>query len=125
MGEHENVQDALLGSQIWDWSPVVNSIVGTIGFLLTIILLRTAMGLVEKSLESVSEIAIIGKLDTILGVACGGAKGIIWCWVILAAVTILAITGTNTELVAYIDHSKLLTWLQENNLLLILINSFT
>ena len=124
LGDHESVQDALLGEQIWDWTPVVEGIVNTIGFILTIILLRLVTGIIEHMLESISDMPVIGRLDTMLGVACGGAKGLIWCWVILAVVSVMAVTGTNTELATYIAQSKLLTWLQDNNILLNIIASF-
>ena len=121
LGEHESVADALMNVTALDVTPVVNGIVGIIGFVITVIVLRIAMVIVEVVLGVVSKLPLIGPMDKILGIACGAVKGLIWCWVILAVVSVLALTGTNTEFAAYISQSELLTWLQNNNLLLNLI----
>ena len=124
LGEYENIADALKDVATLDVTPVVNGIVGILGFVVTVIVLRVAMVVVEFALGIVSKLPLIGPMDKILGIACGAGKGLIWCWVILAVVSVLALTGTNTELAGYISQSSLLTWLQDNNLLLNLILGF-
>ena len=121
LGEYESIAELMLSSTNLDLTPVVNGIVGVLGFVITVILLRITMVVIEFLLDIVSKLPLIGPMDKVLGIACGAGKGLIWCWVILSVVSILALTGTNTELVAYIAQSKLLTWLQNNNLLLNLI----
>ena len=121
LGENESIADALLNSGSLDVTPVVNGIVGILGFVVTVIVLRIAMVVVEILLNVVSKLPLIGPMDKFLGIGCGAVKGIIWCWVILAVVSILALTGANTEFAAYISESEILTWLQNNNLLLNLI----
>lgn len=121
LGENESIADALLNSGTLDVTPVVNGIVGILGFVVTVIILRIAMVVVEFLLGVVSKLPLIGPMDKFLGIGCGAVKGIIWCWVILAVVSILALTGANTEFAAYILESEILTWLQNNNLLLNLI----
>lgn len=124
LGDKESVMDLFLSSTApMDLSPVVDGIVGVLGFVVTVILLRIAMVIVEFVIGIVGKLPLIGPMDKLLGIACGGAKGLIWCWVILAVVSILALTGTNTELAVYIAQSELLTWLQDNNLLLNIIAS--
>ena len=119
LGEEGSIMDLLLSSQApMDLSPVVDGIVGILGFVVTVILLRIAMVIVEFLLGVVAKLPLIGPMDKLLGIVCGGVKGLIWCWVILAVVSVLALTGTNAELAAYISQSELLTWLQNNNLLL-------
>ena len=122
LGDNESIADAVFdSSKPFDVTPVVDGIMGILGFVVTVIALRIAMVIVELILGVVSKLPLIGPVDKFLGIACGGVKGIIWCWVILAVVSILALTGTNTELAGYIAESELLTWLQNNNLLLNLI----
>lgn len=124
LGDKESVMELFLSSTApMDISPVVDGIVGVLGFVVTVILLRIAMVIVEFVIGIVGKLPLIGPMDKLLGIACGGAKGLIWCWVILAVVSVLALTGTNTELAAYIAQSELLTWLQDNNLLLNIIAS--
>lgn len=122
LGEHESITEALLDeSQPIDVTPVVNGIVGMLGFVITSIGLRIAMLIVELVLGVVKKLPLIGPMDKLLGLACGAGKGLIWCWVILAVVSVLALTGTNTELAGYISQSEILTWLQDNNVLLNLV----
>lgn len=124
LGEHESINELLLdSSKPIDVTPVVNGIIGILGFVVTVIVLRIAMVIVELALGVVAKLPLIGPADKLLGIACGGVKGLIWCWVILAVVSVLALTGVNTEFAGYIAQSELLTWLQDNNVLLNLITN--
>ena len=123
LGDCESIMELMLSSSLKDFTPLVDAIVGAIGFVVTVILLRIVMVIVEFAIGIVGKLPLIGPMDKLLGIACGGVKGVIWCWVILAVVSVLALTGTNTELAGYIAQSKLLTWLQDNNLLLNVIAS--
>lgn len=118
LGDCESVAELMLSSALQDFTPLVDGIVGALGFVVTVILLRIAMVIVEFALGIVGKLPLIGPMDKLLGIACGAGKGLIWCWVILAVVSVLALTGTNAELAGYIAQSELLTWLQDNNLLL-------
>lgn len=121
LGEGENLLEVLTDVTGLDLTPVVNGVMGILGFVITVIGLRIAMLLVEHMLGGVEKLPLIGKLDKLLGLVCGGVKGLIWCWVILAVVSVLSLTGANAELAGYIAQSKLLTWLQDNNVLLNLV----
>jgi uncharacterized membrane protein required for colicin V production len=121
LGENGSLQEVVTNGVDLDTAGLVNGIVGILGFVITVIVLRLAMMVVELALNLVGKLPLIGPMDKILGLACGAGKGIILCWVILAVVSVLALTGTNTELATYISQSELLTWLQDNNVLLNLI----
>ena len=123
LGDNESIAELMLNSSLIDITPLVNSIMGVLGFVITVILLRIVMAIIEFVLGVVGKLPLIGPMDKLLGIACGGVKGLIWCWVILAVVSVLALTGTNTELAGYIAQSEILTWLQDNNLLLNIIVS--
>lgn len=121
LGENGSLQEVVTNGVDLDTAGLVNGIVGILGFVITVIVLRLAMMVVELALNLVGKLPLIGPMDKILGLACGAGKGIILCWVILAVVSVLALTGTNTEFATYISQSELLTWLQDNNVLLNLI----
>ena len=123
LGEGGSLQDVITNGAAIDTTGLVNGIVNILGFVVTVVVLRIAMVIVEFLLGVVSKLPLIGPMDKLLGIACGAGKGLIWCWVILAVVSVLALTGANTEFAAYISQSALLTWLQDNNLLLNLIVS--
>ena len=118
LGEHESISDLLTNTTELNLTPVVDGIMGILGFVITVIILRIIMVVVELFLGVVAKLPLIGPMDKLLGIACGAGKGLIWCWVILAIVAALALTGVNTELATYIAESEILTWLQDNNLLL-------
>ncbi|MBQ3559302.1 MAG: CvpA family protein [Agathobacter sp.] len=120
LGENESLQDVIANGAL-DTSVLVSGVVNIFGFIVTVIVLRVIMSLIEIVLTIVGKLPLIGPLDKLLGLACGAGEGLIWCWLLLAAVSLMALTGVNTEFAAYISQSELLTWLQDNNLLLNLI----
>lgn len=118
LGENGSLQEVVANGTALDTTALVNGIVGILGFVITVIILRLAMVVVEVVLNIVAKLPLIGPMDKLLGLACGAGKGIILCWVILAIVSVLALTGVNTAFATYISQSELLTWLQDNNVLL-------
>ncbi len=118
LGENGNFQDVVEGQISIDTTSLVYEIMGMIGFLVVVVVARVALMLVELVLGVVSKLPLIGPADKLLGIACGAVKGLIWCWVLLTVVAVLSLTGANTELASYVASSELLTWLQNNNILL-------
>ncbi|MBR3812002.1 MAG: CvpA family protein [Agathobacter sp.] len=125
LGKDGSLQEVIENGEGIDTTALANGVIGILGFVITVILLRLAMLLVEIVLNIASKLPLIGPVDKLLGLICGLGKGIILCWVVLAAVSVLALTGVNTELATYISQSELLTWLQENNVLLNLLLSIS
>ena len=117
-GEDETFGDSISVGNVFDVAPLVETVMSIIAFLVVIVVTRILLLVVELVLGIASKLPLIGPLDKLLGLVCGVGKGLIWCWVILAIISVLALTGTNTEWAAYISESELLTWLQENNVLL-------
>ena len=101
-----------------DTAKIAESAVGVISLLLVMLFARLAITIVYVVLGIASKLPLIGPLDKLLGFVCGAGKGVIWSWVILTIVSVLALTGTNTEWAGYIADSQILTWLQENNVIL-------
>lgn len=79
--------------------------------------------IIDKVLGIASKLPIIGSFDKILGIIIGAMKGLLYCWIVLTIITVLALTGTNTSYIELVYESELLTWLYENNLLLNTISS--
>lgn len=121
LGEGGSFEQVIAGQSVLDTSSLVKGIVGIVAFIIVAIATRLALIVVDVILGIASKLPLIGPVDKLLGIACGAGKGLIWCWVILAIVSVLALTGTNTELASYISQSQILTWLQDNNVLLNLI----
>ncbi len=121
LGENGSLQDVITNGAALDTTSLVNGIVSILGFVITVVVLRIVMLVVEIVLAIVGKLPLIGPLDKLLGLVCGAGQGVILCWVVLAVVSVLALTGVNTEFATYISQSELLTWLQDNNVLLNLI----
>ena len=101
-----------------DTAAIAERVVGGIALLIGLIFSRMVIFAANVVFGIASKLPLIGPLDKLLGLACGAAKGFIWSWVILTIVSVLALTGVNTEWVSYISQSEILMWLQNNNLIL-------
>ena len=106
------------GEMIVNSTSIVYTLVWIVAVILVIVVTRVALMLIDFVLGIAAKLPIIGSLDKVLGVLCGGAKGLLVCWLLLAVVGVLSITGANTDLAAYITQSQFLTWMQDNNFIL-------
>ncbi|MBR2046678.1 MAG: CvpA family protein [Agathobacter sp.] len=108
-------------AELVDTAAIAEKVVEIISLLLVLVFTRCALLIVNVVLGIASKLPLIGPLDRILGLVCGAGKGVVFTWIILTVVSVLALTGVNTEWAGYIAESELLTWLQNNNVILNLI----
>lgn len=120
LGEGNTFEEMILtsGMEAIDVSPIVRSILSIFSFIAVLATTKILMIIIEKILDMASKLPLIGTLDKSLGLILGAGKGLLIVWIILAIISMLALTETNTEWIAYITESKLLTWLQEHNFIL-------
>jgi len=120
LGEEGNFEEILAseGQVVINASSIAYTVVSAIALVLVVIVTRVLIVVIDLVLGVASKLPIIGPADKILGLVCGGAKGMLICWIVLAVVYVMALTGTNTEFVSYITESQLLSWMQENNFVL-------
>lgn len=114
---NNGTEGSTTGSLI-DTASIAEEVVGIISLLIVLVFSRVAIIVVNIVLGIASKLPLIGPLDKVLGLACGAGKGVIWSWIILAVVSVLALTGVNTEWAGYIAESPILIWLQDNNMIL-------
>lgn len=107
--------------EIIDTASIAVKAVEVLSLLFVLVFTRLALLIVYFVLGIASKLPIIGPLDKILGLICGAGKGVIFTWIILTIVSVLALAGVNTEWASYISESEILTVLQNNNVLLNLI----
>lgn len=107
-----------LMEEIIDLGGIVYSILHFTVSIIIVLLARLVVRIIDGVLGIASKLPLIGSVDKLLGALLGVAKGLVWCWIVLAIVTILALTGTNTELLAMVNESEALTWLYENNIII-------
>ena len=86
-----------------------------VALLIVIIVTRIALLVVEKMLDLVAKLPLIGQANTLLGIGAGALKGLIWSWVVLTVVAVLIFTGANADLMLLITESPILFWLYTNN----------
>ncbi len=120
LGEHENIADLITSAgdiQI-DTTALAETASYLIALVIVMIVTRIALVVVEKALNLVAKLPLIGEANALLGIGAGIAKGVIWCWVVMTVIALLAYTGTNTELLTLVNESEILIWLYENNLIM-------
>lgn len=121
LGEHESFADLIASGkeeiQV-DTTGVASAAAQLIALMIVLIITRVALVVVEKVLNLVAKLPLIGQANALLGVIAGALKGLVWCWVVLAVIAMLTYTGANTELIAMVNESAILTWLYENNLIM-------
>lgn len=120
LGENGNLEEIIAsnGEMVINSTSIVYTIISVIAFILVVVVTRVAMLVLDVILGIASKLPIIGPMDKLLGLLCGGVKGLLISWLVLAVITVLAYTGTNAEWMVYISESQLLSWLQENNFIL-------
>ena len=92
-----------------------------IGLMLVLFITRVGLMIVEKFLDLVAKLPLIGQANTLLGMAAGALKGLVWSWVIITVIAMLAYTGVNTELMNLVNESEILVWLANNNPIIMVI----
>ena len=125
-GEGQTLEDLITstGEVQIDTTNLAHGAAYLIGLLLVIIVTRIALIIVEKFLGLVAKLPLIGQADTLLGIVAGAVKGLIWSWVVLTVVAVLAYTGANTELMTMVNSSDLLLWLYANNPIMMVVVAF-
>ncbi len=120
LGEEGNIEEVIAnnGEMVINSTSIVYSIISVISLVVVIIVAKILMVVIELVLGIASKLPIIGSADKLLGILCGGIKGVLICWIVLAVVSVLAISGANTEIASYIAQSQFLTWMQDHNYIL-------
>lgn len=125
LGEHESLAELITSAGVVDvdTTELSNAASYLVALLVVIIVTRIALIFVEMFLGLISKLPLIGQADTLLGIAAGALKGLIWSWLVLTVIAVLAYTGANTELMTLVNGSQILTWLYENNPILMAVGS--
>lgn len=125
LGEHESLAELITSAGVVDVDTIElsNAASYLVALLVVIIVTRIALIFVEMFLGLISKLPLIGQADTLLGIAAGALKGLIWSWLVLTVIAVLAYTGANTELMTLVNGSQILTWLYENNPILMAVGS--
>lgn len=117
LGEHESLADLVTssGNIEADTTVLANGAAYLIALIIILIVTRIALIVLEKVLNLVAKLPLIGQANTLLGIAAGAVKGLVWCWVVLTVIAMLTYTGANTEFITLVNESPVLIWLYENN----------
>jgi uncharacterized membrane protein required for colicin V production len=125
LGEHESLAELVTntGDIQVDASNLANGAAYLVSLLAVAIITRIGLFILEKMFDLVAKLPLIGQANTLLGLIAGAAKGFIWGWVVLMVIAVLAYTGANTELIALVNESQILTWLYENNPIMMVVKA--
>lgn len=116
-GEGKTLEDLITstGEIEVDTTALADAAAYLVALLIVIIVTRIALLVVEKMLDLVAKLPLIGQANTLLGIGAGALKGLIWSWVVLTVVAVLIFTGANADLMLLITESPILFWLYTNN----------
>ena len=116
-GEGKTLEDLITstGEIEVDTTALADAAAYLVALLIVIIVTRIALLVVEKMLDLVAKLPLIGQANTLLGIGAGTLKGLIWSWVVLTVVAVLIFTGANADLMLLITESPILFWLYANN----------
>lgn len=116
-GEGKTLEDLITstGEIEVDTTALADAAAYLVALLIVIIVTRIALLVVEKMLDLVAKLPLIGQANTLLGIGAGALKGLIWSWVVLTVVAVLIFTGANADLMLLITESPILFWLYANN----------
>lgn len=116
-GEGKTLEDLITstGEIEVDTTALADAAAYLVALLIVIIVTRIALLVVEKMLDLVAKLPLIGQANTLLGIGAGALKGLIWSWVVLTVVAVLIYTGANADLMLLITESPILFWLYANN----------
>lgn len=119
----EELSSALSGQSggfegVLNSTSVVYTIIGVIAVVLVIVVTRIMIMVIDIVLGIAAKLPLIGPLDKLLGFACGAAKGILLCWIVLAIAPMVRIPDVNMNFAAYIEDSQFLILMQQYNLIL-------
>ncbi len=97
---------------------IANYIVHGISFLLSVLLASLIIRIILSALELLTDLPVIGFLNTALGMLLGGIQALLWIGLFFLFVTLISRTSAGQILVEQIDGNALLSFAYENNILL-------
>lgn len=95
-----------------------------IAFLILLIVVSIVSGTLASVFDLVTRLPLIEDANRLLGLAAGLIKGILWVWLAFAVIALGSATEIGMTLIKTIYESQILTWVYENNILLILLMKF-
>ncbi len=93
---------------------IINGIAFIVAFILTLILMRMVLFVVNL----VTELPIIGMLDSLAGFAVGIVHGIFWIAILFLVIVLISDTKLGTMLMETIQNDSMLSWVYDKNALI-------
>lgn len=93
-------------------------VINAISYFLTFILSSIIIGLLIRVLDFITEIPILKEINKIGGLLLGAIEGLIGIWIFFLIVTIWGSTAFGETMFGYINDSRILSFLYDNNVIL-------
>lgn len=124
---NKDIYQALQATGFYDYiaSYLAKMAINGISFLLTFIISGILIRLLLKVLDFITEIPILKELNTIGGILLGAVEGLIGIWIFFLIVTIFGSTPFGETMYSYINDSVLLSYLYNNNILLLFLTNIS
>ena len=94
---------------------MTNLVLGGISFVLALLIGLIIIFVIERLLDGVNNIPVVGKVNRTAGVFAGAFEGLIVCWLILLVISLASSTPTGESLVELVQGNEFLSFLYEHN----------
>lgn len=105
-------------------SAIAHFIIEGIAFFITLIIAGIITHWISNILNLVSRIPILHRTNKVLGAGAGVIKGIVIIWLMLFIITLCGASESGRQLLTYVEESRILSYLYENNVLMQILMAF-
>ena len=122
-----DIYEALEATGFYDYvsSYLTKMVINAIAFIITFLGTGIIIRILFKVLDFITEIPILREINTIGGLLLGAIEALIGIWLFFLIITILGSTSFGMTMYGYINDSILLTYLYNNNILLLVITNMS
>lgn len=85
--------------------------------IIILIIVFLIIKIIVAATDIIGSLPVINQANHVLGVIAGIAEGVIVIWFVFALISLIARTDYGTILLSYINNSRILTWLNDNNII--------
>lgn len=85
--------------------------------IIILIIVFLIIKIIVAATDIIGSLPVINQANHVLGVIAGIAEGVIVIWFVFALISLIARTDYGTTLLSYINNSRILTWLNDNNII--------
>ncbi len=91
--------------------------ISALGFIITLVIVMIVLFILGKTLDLLTKLPVLRQVNTWLGIAAGGAEGLLIVWVFFTVVTMFAATPFGQQMLGMITENSFLQFLYDKNVI--------